>query len=161
MQQKLKIHSIFLQNSGVKGKCNEKSKIKGGLKILSISLLFVLYFLLIVLPFAEQYGFFNENISPQQKKVVIYYFLTIPIFIAYVWFVIVNFKNILFLKSLNYPAIVLNLFFGSFALLMAFGGTVLWLMIIGIPILFIGLLISFIIGVIKDINYFNINKYIK
>lgn len=136
----------------------EKNKSKGGLKVLATSLLFVLYFLLIVLPFADKYGFFNENKSPQQNKVAIYYLLTTPIFLTYIWFVIVNFKNILFLKSLNYPLIFLNMFFGLFASLMAFGGTVLWLIIIAIPILFIGLLISLLVGVSKDINYLKINK---
>lgn len=87
--------------------------------------------------------------------------MTTPIFIGHVWFIIVNFKKILFLKSLNYPVIILNLFFGFFAFLMALGGAVLWLMVISIPILFIGLPIGLIMGVIKDINYLKINKDIK
>lgn len=139
----------------------EKNKSIGCLKVLAASLLFALYFLLIILPFADKYGFFNENKSPQQNKVVIYFLLTTPILLTYVWFVIVNFKNILFLKCLNYPLFFLNMFFGLFASLMALGGTVLWFMIIAIPILFIGLLISLLVGVSKDINYLKINKYKK
>lgn len=50
--------------------------------------------------------------------------------------------------------ITFNIFFGSFVCLSVLGGAILWFALFAFPAFFIALILSFIIGIIKDIKYF-------
>lgn len=136
-------------------------KINSSVKVLLFSFMIALYFIAIVLPLADNLGIFSENNSPQSIMAFLYFLLTTPIFLLYIWFLSVNFRKIVFLKSINYPAIIFNLFFCGFICLLVFGGAVLWLAVIAVPIFLILLIISLIVGAVNDIKYFSMDRRTK
>lgn len=125
-----------------------------------ISLTIFLYLLFFLIPYADKHGFFNENSFPQQEKKLLYFFLSTPIIIGYIVYAFMSIKKIIYLKSLNYPLLVFNVYFGSAICLLALGGAILWLMLLTffIPVVFLP--VSLIIGVVKDIKYFGKNRRI-
>ena len=123
-------------------------------KVLTSSVALLLYTIFIVVPFADKYNFFNENTSPQADKILIYFLFTTPVFIVYIVYVIFHFRRTVFLTSISYPVIVFNLHSGFYACILVQGGAVLWYMLVSIPILIIAILISFGIGIARDVNYY-------
>jgi len=122
-------------------------------KVLLISVIWILYIIFVIVPFAEKQGFLNATTPPQEDKTLIYFLLTTPVFIAYIVFVCVCCKKITFPKSIIYPLIVISLYIGLFACLLAMGWPILWFMIFTIVIVIIFVIVSFIIGLVKDIRY--------
>ncbi|MCL2150332.1 MAG: zinc ribbon domain-containing protein [Dehalococcoidia bacterium] len=119
-------------------------------KILALSVIWFMYVLLVIVPFAEKFGFFNEAYPPPADKTLPYFLLTTPLFLAYVIYVIINFSKVSSLRSLVYPALVFNLYTGFFVCLMVGGGVVLWFMIATIMFFVVALVISFSIGLARD-----------
>lgn len=127
-------------------------------KVLIFSLILALYFLIVMLPFGEKCGIFSENNLTQSYLLLAYFILTTPIFLIYLAFLFYNFNTITFLKSINYSIITFNIFFGSFVCLSVLGGAILWFALFAFPAFFIVLILSFIIGIIKDIKYFKTDQ---
>lgn len=126
--------------------------------LLLISLMVTLYLLFFLIPYADKNGFFNENDSPEQGKIIIYFLLSTPIMLGYVVFALWKIKNIVFLKSLNYPLFIFNTYIGFFICAISLGAAILWLMVATIFIPLLALPASFIFGLVKDIQYLRKNK---
>jgi len=122
-------------------------------KVLLISVIWILYIIFVIVPFAENQGLLNATTPPQEDKTLIYFLLTTPVFIAYIVFLCICRKKITFPKSLIYPLIITSLYIGLFACLLAMGWPILWFVVLTIVIVIIAIIVSFIIGLIKDIRY--------
>ncbi|QNK55150.1 hypothetical protein [Paenibacillus sp. PAMC21692] len=133
-------------------------KPKENLLLLFASIFILLYLILFLIPYANDHGFFNENIIPEGKEKLIYSLLSIPILILYSIYAIISIKKIKFLKCINYPLLIIVGYLGLFMCLIRDGGAVLWLMVLTIIIPIVLIPISMVIGINKDINYFRRNK---
>lgn len=125
---------------------------------LGVSMLILLYFILFLVPYARSHGFLNGNLTPDDNEGFIYGLLSFPVMLLYLIYIILAERKITFLRSIFYPLIIINLYFGIFLCLIRSGGTVLWLMVftIMIPIVLVPLL--FILGLVWDIRYCRQNK---
>ncbi len=123
-------------------------------KVTVISVAWLVYLTLLVIPFAEEYNFLSTAERPQSDKLVIYFFMTIPLFVIYLIYIFTKFKSIVFLKSLIYPLLIIGAYLGLFISLLIFGGPILWLLIFTVPLIFILILISFVTGLISDYKYY-------
>lgn len=131
-----------------------KVKINSSLIVFGTSILAILYFFVIVSPFIEMYGLLSENTIQSKATKISYFCLTTPVFIAYAGVILYYFRRITFFKCINYPLIVTNVYFGTFACLMVFGGSVLWLMVATFFFFILSFFGSFFVGIFKDIHYF-------
>ncbi|MCC0649870.1 hypothetical protein [Clostridioides sp. ZZV15-6598] len=131
-----------------------KVKINSSLIVFGTSILTILYFFVIVSPFIEMYGLLSENTIQSKATKISYFCLTTPVFIAYAGVILCYFRRITFFKCINYPLIVTNVYFGTFACLMVFGGSVLWLMVATFFFFILSFFGSFFVGIFKDIHYF-------
>nr|UWI48899.1 hypothetical protein NZ312_12360 [Clostridioides difficile] len=138
-----------------------KAKTNSNLIVLGISILAILYFFVIVSPFIEMHSLFSENTIPLKATKISYFCLTTPVFIAYTGLILYYFRRITFLKCINYPLIITNIYFGTFACLMVFGGSVLWMMVATFFFFILSLFGSFFVGIFKDIHYFKREKFSK
>lgn len=138
-----------------------KGKTNINLIVLGISILAILYFFVIVFPFIEIHSLLSENTIPSKATKISYFCLTTPIFIAYTGIILYYFRRITFLKCINYPLIITNVYFGTFACLMVFGGSVLWLMVATFFFFVLSFFGSFFVGIFKDIHYFIKRKFSK
>ncbi|MDB0438514.1 hypothetical protein C4R89_03050 [Clostridioides difficile] len=138
-----------------------KGKTNINLIVLGISILAILYFFVIVSPFIEMHSLLSENTIPSKATKISYFCLTTPIFIAYTGIILYYFRRITFLKCINYPLIITNVYFGTFACLMVFGGSVLWLMVATFFFFVLSFFGSFFVGIFKDIHYFRKRKFSK
>lgn len=138
-----------------------KGKTNINLIVLGISILAILYFFVIVFPFIEIHSLLSENTIPSKATKISYFCLTTPIFIAYTGIILYYFRRITFLKCINYPLIITNVYFGTFACLMVFGGSVLWLMVATFFFFVLSFFGSFFVGIFKDIHYFRKRKFSK
>lgn len=138
-----------------------KGKTNINLIVLGISILAILYFFVIVSPFIEIHSLLSENTIPSKATKISYFCLTTPIFIAYTGIILYYFRRITFLKCINYPLIITNVYFGTFACLMVFGGSVLWLMVATFFFFVLSFFGSFFVGIFKDIHYFRKRKFSK
>lgn len=123
-------------------------------KVTVISVAWLVYLTLLVIPFAEEYNFLSTAERPQSDKLVIYFFMTIPLFVIYLIYIFTKFKSIVFLKSLIYPLLIIGAYLGLFISLLIFGGPILWLLIFTVPLIFILILINFVTGLISDYKYY-------
>ena len=123
-------------------------------KVTVISVAWLVYLTLLVIPFAEEYNFLSTAERPQSDKLVIYFFMTIPLFVIYLIYIFTKFKSIVFLKSLIYPLLIIGAYIGLFISLLIFGGPILWLLIFTVPLIFILILINFVTGLISDYKYY-------
>ena len=131
---------------------------KNDVSLLAVSVVFLIYIFNIVVPFANTYGFFSEGFPPQEDKVFLYFLMTTPVLLSYIAYVFFTYKKVNFLKCLIYPVILLDFYIGLFISLMVLGGAVLWLAVFLLPIFFVILLVSLVIGIIRDIKYFKLVK---
>lgn len=70
-------------------------------KVTVISVAWLVYLTLLVIPFAEEYNFLSTAERPQSDKLVIYFFMTIPLFVIYLIYIFTKFKRVsYFLKAL-------------------------------------------------------------
>lgn len=138
-----------------------KAKTNSNLIVLGISILAILYFFVIVSPFIEMHSLLSENTIPLKATKISYFCLTTPVFIAYTGLILYYFRRITFLKCINYPLIITNIYFGTFACLMVFGGSVLWMMVATFFFFILSLFGSFFVGIFKDIHYFRRGKFSK
>lgn len=125
---------------------------------LGISILFLLYFILFLVPYAEAHGFLHENLIPDDKEKFIYSLLSIPIMLIYLIYIILPKRKVIFLKSILYPLIIINVYFGFFLCLICAGGAALWLMVFTILIPIVLVPLFFIFGLISDVRYYRRNK---
>jgi hypothetical protein len=117
------------------------------------SIVIIIYIFYVVVPFGDRYDFFNEGIGPQEDKVLSYFFMTVPILTGYLIFLIKNMKKVTFLRCINYPLIIFNLYFLSFICFsVVTGGAIFWLMIFTFFIPLILIPFSFVAGLIKDLK---------
>ena len=123
-------------------------------KVTVISVAWLVSLTLLVIPFAEEYNFLSTAERPQSDKLVIYFFMTIPLFVIYLIYIFTKFKSIVFLKSLIYPLLIIGAYLGLFISLLIFGGPILWLLIFTVPLIFILILINFVTGLISDYKYY-------
>lgn len=131
---------------------------KINLIVLLVSLIFLVYIFYVIVPYAENKGFFNENEIPKKTEAITYSIICFPILIGYVVFVIFYFRKITFLASLNYPLIVINFYIGAFLLLLKMGGAILWLMVFTWIFALAVLLLCFINGIYRDYKYIKNRK---
>lgn len=127
---------------------------------LGVSVLILLYFVLFLVPYARSHVFLNGNLTPDDHERFIYGLLSIPVMLLYLIYILLAERKVTFLRSIFYPLIIVNLYFGIFLCLIRSGGTVLWLMAftIMIPIVVVPLL--FILGLVWDIRYYRKNRII-
>lgn len=123
-----------------------------------ISILLLCSLLFFLLPYADKNDFFNENTSPHLDKMIKYLVLSIPFVAGYIIFFLTYIERIDFIRSLNYPLLVFNVYFGVVLCLLSFGGALMWVIIPSVLIPLLSLPASLIYGVMKDIQY--IKKYI-
>ncbi|WP_152619542.1 hypothetical protein [Cohnella kolymensis] len=109
----------------------------------------------VLAPFAEKKGFLNENELPQQEEVIKYILLCLPVVISYIVLASIYIRKITFLRSLNYPFYIANIYIGLCLSIIVMGGAILWVMIPTIIIPLLALPVSFFTGLIKDIKYLN------
>lgn len=121
--------------------------------VLCVSLFVGLYLFFFIVPYANKKGFFNENETPTNEEAIKYSLLCIPILIGYILFVAIFVRKTTFLRSFNYPLILVNIYFGFWFSLLAEGGAILWLMIPTLIFLIIALPISLYKGIKKDSEY--------
>lgn len=125
---------------------------------LGISILLLLYFILFLVPYAEAHGFLHENLIPDDNEKFAYGLLSIPVMLLYLIYIILSERKVTFLKSILYPLIIVNVYFGIFLCLIRAGGTVLWLMVFTILIPIVLVPLFFIFGLISDVQYYRKNK---
>ncbi|MDQ0090327.1 membrane-associated HD superfamily phosphohydrolase [Paenibacillus anaericanus] len=137
-----------------------QSRLKREIKIhkinliaLLISMIVLLYIFYVIVPYADNKDFFNENEIPNKTEAFKYTIICVPILIGYVVFVLFYIRKITFLVSLNYPLIVINLYMGAFLSLLIMGGAILWLMVFTSIFALGALLLLFINGIYKDYKY--------
>ncbi|BFT72634.1 hypothetical protein PAENIP36_40760 [Paenibacillus sp. P36] len=106
-----------------------------------------------IVPYADKNGFFNENEIPNKEEAIKYILLCVPILITYILFFTIIIRKTTFLRSLNYPLFIVNVYFGFWFSLLTEGGAILWLMIPTLIFLIIVLPISLYRGMKKDSNY--------
>lgn len=129
------------------------------LYLLIISIVIVIYLFFVVIPYGDQYDFFNEGRGPQEDKVISYFLMTTPILIGYLIFAVINFKKVAYLCCLNYPLMIFNIYVFSFICFsVATGGGIFWLMLFTALIPLILIPVSFVTGLIKDIKYLKRKK---
>lgn len=126
---------------------------------LGISILLLLYFILFLVPYAEVHGFLHENLIPDDKEKFIYSLLSIPIMLIYLIYIILPKRKVIFLKSILYPLIIINVYLGIFLCLICAGGAALWLMVFTILIPIVLVPLFFIFGLISDVRYYRRNKF--
>lgn len=126
--------------------------------LLFVSLLAVLYMIYVLAPFAENHGFLSENELPPFKDRIRYIFLLTPLIVGYSLFLVKYLRKITFMKCIVYPLSIVNLFIGFYLSVILMGGAILWLMIPSIIAPIIALPISFIVGLIKDIQFLKRHK---
>jgi len=119
-------------------------------RILAVSVMWLVYVVLVIVPFAEKHGFFAEAFSPPADKTLPYFLMTTPVYLAYVIYTGINFSKVTSLRCLVYPGLVFNLYTGAFVCLMVMGGTVLWLMVLTFIFFVVAMAISLSIGLFKD-----------
>ncbi|MNN01766.1 hypothetical protein D3C81_1143940 [compost metagenome] len=136
-------------------------KPKENLLVFVISMCILLYLIFFLIPYADDHGFFNENLVPEGREKLLYSLLSIPFLILYGIYVLVSIKKITFLKSIIYPMLIINGYFGLFMCLFRYGGAAVWLMVFTIIIPIVLIPISLVIGIIKDKDYIRRNKKIQ
>jgi len=133
-----------------------KKRIVNSIILIIGSVLIYLYLTKFIFPFMSTFeGYENENQSPSIStsiKILIYFIPLVPI---YFWFFIFLIKKKLTFKFLCYPIISFTLaFFLMTAGFSFYGNYFGWIMIFGLPIFYVFLSLSFIIGLYQDLNYF-------
>lgn len=132
---------------------------KINLIVLLGSLIILFYIFYVIVPYADNKGFFNENEIPNKIEAFKYSIICFPILIGYLVFVIFYFRKIIFLASLNYPLILINFYIGAFLSLLIMGGAILWLMVFSLFFALAALLLLFVNGIYRDYKYINNRKY--
>lgn len=125
---------------------------------LGVSILLLLYFVLFLIPYADAHNFLQENLIPDDGEKLVYGFLSIPVMVIYLIYIIVFMNKVVFLRSIFYPLVIVNVYFGTFLCLIRAGGAVLWLMVFTILIPAVLVPLFFIFGLISDIRYYRKNK---
>lgn len=125
---------------------------------LAISILLLLYFALFLIPYADAHQFLHENLIPNDDERFIYGLLSIPVMVLYVIYIVVFIRKVTFLRSITYPLIIVNVYFGIFLCLIREGGAILWLMVLTIIIPIALVLLCFIAGLVSDTRYCRRNK---
>ena len=125
----------------------------------AVSLAFILYFVFVVYPFANAHGFFSEYNAPYEAYISTYFWITTPVYVSYIIYLIFSFLKIKYVRFLAYPIMSFILYFGFFYCLLFMGGAVMWFMVYTIIPFLIIPLACLVIGLIKDIpeikNYYN------
>ena len=119
--------------------------------LLIVSLAVFLYFFFIVLPFGS--GFYSN--APSQREVTVYLMLSVPVCVAYFLFILLNYTKFLYLNTLNYPLVVINIysFILAYMFLVPSRGGPDPLVFLAIICLFLMLPASFIAGLLMDLIY--------
>jgi hypothetical protein len=123
-----------------------------------VSAIVIVYLWFFLLPYADKHGFFNENDSPDLRQMHIYLWLSAPIVISYILFVLVSLNKIKFLLSLNYPLLIFNIYAGIILVIISIGGAILWFVMPSVLIFILILPISLVYGLVRDIKYIRNNR---
>ncbi|MDF2923500.1 MAG: hypothetical protein K0R57_2414 [Paenibacillaceae bacterium] len=113
----------------------------------------LLYLLLYLVPYAEKTGFFSENETPDKSQQSLYLIRSAPIVLGYVICALIYWKRVVFPKCIIYPLGIANVYTGTVLCLLYAGGTILWFILPSVVLPLLILPVSFIYGLVKDIQY--------
>ncbi|NOJ72191.1 hypothetical protein [Paenibacillus alvei] len=131
-------------------------KHKFNIFILLMSLLVTMYMIFFLFPYADQNKFFSVNGMPGSGKVMEYNLFSYPVIIGYFIVVSIFLRKTTFLRFLNYPLFVANIYLGLCFLALSkkgFGMIGIVYMTILFPI--VALPVSLLLGIKKDKRYLN------
>lgn len=132
-----------------------EQKNKLGKKYLFVSIIISLYliFICIIGEPTEIINWSESGSTATGIKKALGILMTVPVFIGYFSYVLINYKKIDCLKSLNWPLTIFNLYcLGYVCLIVIFGGTVIWTVLFTGWILLAGVPVSFIRGFMSGKN---------
>lgn len=124
-------------------------------RMLISSITFLLCLIIIVSPLASALGIFSEGIIPSLKNKLLYIMVVYPIFILYMIYLIKNGRYIIFLRSILYPLIVLNITYGLLLSTIVFNAIIIWLFVYMSSVVFCMIVFACIVGLIYDIKTIN------
>ena len=122
------------------------------------SVLLFLYLIFYVQVFANEHGFNNEGVEPEEGYVLPFFILTFPVVFSHLIYAIKVIQKLTFLRILIYPILLITLLYSLYFFVRVYGGQTIWLFIyLFFPILFLFVIIE-IIALVLDIKTYKNTK---
>jgi len=111
------------------------------------------YIWVVIDPFLDTHIYIHYHHGPGIGRVLEYYFLTVPVLIAYSYFVLNHAKKIVSLRFLNYPLSVITIYFlFYFSASVSLPEAIFPLLLVS-PLVLIAVASALVIGIAKDRKY--------
>lgn len=118
--------------------------VSSALKIVIASVLYILYYAIVVFPFLSDNLLTNGVIGKWKSDAALirYALLFCPALWVYLCVIVRNILNVRYLRSIVYPFLFLMFFAVSYAVLLIWGTSVLWSMLLTVPV---GVIVFFVL----------------